>query len=101
MECKFVVGQKVVCVDTSLRGCRPNDEHLAMLQINKIYTISEILVRYKIMAVTVKEIEMWPHVFRADRFRPLRETKTDISVFNKLLTPAPKEPVRQRVKEDA
>lgn len=90
MECKFVVGQKVVCINDQPR--RPTAEKL--LTIGNIYTVSgfdiDLVDQIFITLMETDGKGYWsisnpawfPH-----RFKPLEETKTDISIFTKLLRP--------------
>jgi hypothetical protein len=81
----FHVGQKVVCVE---------GEPTWGLFEGSVYTISRVgLFGGKVTRhhVDVSEIRNEiPLGWRATRFRPLVETKTDISIFTNMLT---KEPV--------
>lgn len=93
----FYVGQKVVCVDA---GPNPMSGLVPPLTKDAVYTISDVKVCWDGCGVNVVEAPapfdvFGPHVplYMALRFRPAAERKTDISVFEKLLTPAPiKEP---------
>lgn len=79
----FRIGQKVVCVRND------NVEH--WLELNKVYTVEGV----ETYIGGVKLTEIGPHVdaeeyhwyFINNRFRPLVERKTDISVFKALLNP--------------
>lgn len=91
----FYVGQKVVCIDNS-GDSRPH------LVLNAVYTIESMNYRLvdwegnKELGVNLVEV---PHIetedyyaeYRATRFRPLEENKTDISVFKSLLNPIKEE----------
>lgn len=83
----FHVGQKVVCVDAS-EGERSGK---VMLTLNAVYTISEICaeVRFGERGVFVAEIsrKISRPGFKARRFRPAVEKKTDISIFKEMLVP--------------
>jgi hypothetical protein len=88
------VGQKVVCVDDSLSELRDVDEILPTK--GKIYTIRAI-VRRSSLGFHLVEITNEPYryrdgfgelSFKASRFRPVVERKTDISIFTAMLTPA-------------
>ena len=87
MECNFVVGQKVVCV---------NDEFPEMQKIiaarnefelpvqDRVYEISKIHAPKGVVKLQLKEVgEPWN--FRPNRFRPL--ITTEISVFEAMLAP--------------
>jgi hypothetical protein len=104
MECPFHIGQKVVCV---------NDTGVIISKYIKkgnIYTVSfigEYDAPYQGVYVALVEVITSTSYTQGDfyhwRFRPLQETKTDISIFNKMLTPAPKESVkevRRKIKEN-
>ena len=94
MECTFVAGQKVVCVDNKPRRA---DENLRLLlKDGAIYTIREVSKRPDGIGVLLNEINSYDHRCGAvryyfyDRFRPLVSTKTDISSFQKILEEASK-----------
>jgi len=98
MECKFVVGQKVVCINDSTGDFRlPNLKYLNTLdglKKGEIYTIREIFI---------DPIHEWPSVklneiirpildnegceagFCFRRFAPLKEKTSDISIFTEIL----------------
>lgn len=71
----FRVGMKVVCVDAS--DCSD------ILRHNGIYTISKVgLLSHGESGVTVEEDKSdcgWPIHWRASRFRPLVDTKQEVS----------------------
>lgn len=73
----FRVGQEVVCVDAS----DPAGRH--GIRAGTVYVLTGLDREFVMIGETGKCL--W---YRA-RFRPLIERKTDISVFTKLLTPAP------------
>lgn len=84
----FHVGQKVVCVDASNSpGCTwgPRERPVE----DAIYTVSEVGIS-EIGNPAIKLMELprdqkeWTW-FRSNRFRPVVERKTDISVFTKIL----------------
>ena len=85
----FRVGQKVVCINNKgLRYSIPNEPRVLE---GAIYTVSAVDVRFGLPVIRTEET--W-HDDRnpfswlyARRFRPLVETKTDISIFQKMLTP--------------
>ena len=78
----FRVGQKVVCIrGTILCPC---------LRQDKIYTCLGF-DRFGLMIVDCYD---GPHSWFKDRFRPIVERKTDITIFKALLTPS-KERVNQ------
>jgi hypothetical protein len=84
----FRVGQKVVCI---------SEDKTRILRRGRIYTIASIRwigadeTNDPGLGVTVeetptKEDDEWFAEFRAERFRPIVERKTDISIFTKMLT---------------
>lgn len=78
----FRVGQKVVCVD---------GDPLWGLCTGSIYTIARVgfyrAGQASRLHVDVSEIKnSIPLGWRATRFRPLSERKTDISIFTKMLS---------------
>jgi hypothetical protein len=77
----FRVGEKVVCVD-------PVNEWGFILVRGQIYTISKVGMFFSELHVDVIEA-LTPHslAWRASRFRPVVERKTDISIFTKILKP--------------
>lgn len=93
----FRIGQKVVCVDDKLVDlntiapwARNPSRLTGVLVEGHIYTITGVNVENEIdllhrPCVTIAE-ERIPHAYLATRFRPLVETKTDISVFTEMLT---------------
>lgn len=105
MSANFYVGQKVVCIDDSDRRMRATTyEGPNPLRKGTIYTVREIAYRHTggDLTLMLKEIVLpvcWfygqEYAFLADRFRPLDERKTDISVFTRLLEPSPAD--RERV----
>jgi hypothetical protein len=104
MECKFHVGQKVVCIDDDKT---PPAGHVVLSDmifpvIGKIYTVSEIRIGtvgnmpcialaeipFQLVEVLVdNEIRVGDVVFNASAFRPLVDRKTDISIFKAMLAP--------------
>ena len=79
----FYVGQKVVCIDDS------DSTGPVPVQRGKIYTIANPFIGNRLGKPCVTLIEfpfhkgMWK-----DRFRPVVERKTDISIFIEMLNPA-------------
>lgn len=85
----FRVGQKVVCVD--VKGCPDG-----LLVRGRIYTIATIKYFdgsssfHRGYGVTLEELpaieteDFWAE-YKATRFRPVVERKTDISVFHEIL----------------
>ena len=87
----FRAGQKVVCVDAY---------DASMLALNRVYTVNKISFlekhrwRGKItegFSLTLYETAPEPRYsgFAAERFKPLDERKTDISVLTKILNGHP------------
>lgn len=93
----FRVGQKVVCVDAG-----PTDAGLpSILTKDAVYTIASIKEFWGGLGVRLIEITLPDYAprhvnaWKAERFRPVVERKTDISVFTQLLKPTKvAEPVR-------
>jgi hypothetical protein len=93
MICPFHVGQKVVCVEDEWPGFVD-----CPLVKGAIYTVDEIIapeltwsfdgidVRPSIRLVETRNNVAEIDSFNPARFRPLVETKTDISVFQAMLT---------------
>ena len=87
MKCKFVVGQKVVCIKelrwrTSWEGIT---EEMPMIKVGNVYTIKNIKpARIIHVLLELQEIggDNW---FEYTVFKPLDERKTDISVFTRML----------------
>lgn len=98
MECKFVVGQKVVCISKSWMDYVLNEVTMHCPIYGNVYTIKSIQVFDGIMDgiafLTLKEIG-GERVYAYTGFRPLQERpkETDISVFRKMLDDV-KEPER-------
>lgn len=103
----FRVGQQVVCVDATW-GCATGSRHQVLCCPNLpteglIYTIrsidSVVAVRGHRATAFIRLVEIanpaasngTEPYFEAHKYRPLVETKTDISIFKKMLTPASKE----------
>lgn len=85
MDCHFRVGQKVICVHAL--------DSAEFLIEKKIYTIQDIFNDIGVIFLTLKEVPVMPQKqcgWFHWRFRPIAETKTDISVFNKMLPPTTK-----------
>jgi hypothetical protein len=77
----FHIGQKVVCVDAAVR------ERPCSLKKDNIYTITNTGIFLSDAWVAVAEARPADGSigFYADRFRPVVEKKTDISMFTALL----------------
>ena len=113
MECNFVVGQKVVCVDDKWANSdHPVHKETIHPKIGHVYTIRDMGPNVDgEIALRFVEIRNKRRLFRDGvdeanffhwHFRPVKENKTDISIFKKMLTPAPKEDIRipsKKVKE--
>jgi hypothetical protein len=81
----FRVGQKVVCVNARNQG---GDPPFAVK--GAIYIITDIDSDGE-LGLNFAELNMAPeHFLFAWRFRPIVERKTDISIFEKMLTPSDK-----------
>lgn len=85
MECKFTVGQKVVCVDDV-----PRHYPSAGVKYGSIYTITKIGIHHTRECPVVwlsEEEALGEWGFYADRFRPIQDTKkeTSIEVFRDIL----------------
>lgn len=92
----FQVGQKVVCVDDFFPSPLWSNGDTGGLKAGRVYTIRWIGVSYhpykgRAQCILLEGITRiyygtdWP--FKATRFRPAVERKTDISIFRSLLTP--------------
>lgn len=90
MECPFVVGQKVVCVDASSQNTRSFQPVVE----NSIYTVRSIFVSPidGQVGVLLNEIRndfhpVWglERGYFARRFGPLVTRKSDISIFTAIL----------------
>lgn len=97
MECKFVVGQKVVCIGgpwLCVEWDSPPPPFLP--KRGEVYSIIAISARFGGIYLTFKEI-IGDHNFNHTGFRPLqerpKEADTDISVFSPLLNVRETEPV--------
>jgi hypothetical protein len=90
----FRVGQKVVCVDDAI----PTFARLVRwvfrfpwnLRRGEIYTIAKVsnIAGPTVTLIEVKNPPLPEGAFWARRFRPVVERKTDISVFEAMLTDA-------------
>lgn len=77
----FHVGQKVVCVEGT------SGHHVLVL--GQVYTIARIGMFGRALHVDVVECSTDIRLgWRAARFRPVVERKTDISVFTAMLKPS-------------
>jgi hypothetical protein len=98
MNCGFMPGQRVVCVDDDFdRRAERISLGIMLPEKNAVYTIREVLIYLGQTCVRLEEIvnRPWPpdlvpegeQAFKASRFRPVIET--DISVFKKMLVNPP------------
>lgn len=88
----FYVGQKVVCVDASLATF-----HHPPLVLNRVYTVAAFALHPRTIGPEVGLYEFQPvdniydpygfglWMWRAERFRPVQDIKTDISWARKLV----------------
>lgn len=80
----FRVGQPVECVE----GCSNPTWYL---EKGKIYIVSDVGLFCDRLHVDLEGFPpspLGPLAFRASRFRPIVERKTDISIFTAMLTPS-------------
>lgn len=91
MECKYKVGDEVVCVDDIMLDTNGTELNSGLV-LGKIYTITEIVIKdgfyikyfFAQPVVKVKETQHpWNESYHHLRFQPLK--KTDISVFQDML----------------
>ena len=81
----FHVGQKVVCIDARTPvGCTQE------LKPGGIYTIADISeywdgIGIRLVEIKAEQTRRYIDAFRVERFRPIVEKKTDISVFTDIL----------------
>ena len=98
MECNFRVGQKVVCINaTDWKHPTYSDKKEIFPKVDEIYTIREIFTddgdEFGCFTITLEEIRNkkrycgYEITFYVWRFRPLVESKTDISIFQEMLKP--------------
>jgi hypothetical protein len=84
----FRVGQKVVCIDAAqFPGFRWHPD-ADIPRVGEVYTVTGIFQKDGKPGVVLKEIKNVEEVYsgyRASRFRPAVDRKTDISVFTKIL----------------
>jgi hypothetical protein len=90
----FQAGQKVVCVDAGFDN-EPGRRWLADPPIEgQVYTVRRVLLvdsyngrEQGVVLDEIKNLPTWGYSYRATRFRPVVERKTDISIFTRMLTP--------------
>jgi hypothetical protein len=85
----FKIGQKVVCVRVG-DYLSMNFFHPSPLKKGEVYTISGVgtINEGESVGISLEEIvhpNGEPAWYLTDRFRPVQEKKTDISVFQKIL----------------
>lgn len=94
MDCKFVVGQKVVCIADGWTRAWLSDTAACPVVKGQIYVIRAIFPFMGRIMVRLKEHP--DHQFGHEGFRPLqerpKEADTDISIFNPLLNVRENEP---------
>jgi hypothetical protein len=108
MKYKFVVGQKVVCINDKPWKDGNGEVTVGPDPVfNEIYTIEDIvdgyLVRFFIdsTADIFLKLKEFKCNYDARYFKPLEEKKTDISDLKKLLIPSSTQPkVKHKVKEN-
>lgn len=87
----FYRGQKVVCIDAS---GEPGKTWLADIpEEGQVYTVFMVFISQGELQLVLDEIKndaVFDHGYRAKRFRPVVERKTDISVFTAMLNPSKK-----------
>lgn len=93
----FHVGQKVVCVD-DLPSINARITRAPSLTKGQVFTIRDMEIWKGVLLVRLVEIVAAPFDFidrgwlepswRASRFRPIVERKTDISIFTSMLNPS-------------
>lgn len=106
MECKFTVGQKVVCINATPNpaGTYPfmtkSDMH--GLTVGQVYTVRDVFINLvghicirlnEIIRPTDSTGNLWAKGteagWREIRFKPLETKKTDISIFTDMLNKSP------------
>jgi hypothetical protein len=91
MKCKFVVGQKVVCVFSGDWGTYPGERITRMPKFGEVCEVVAIepclfedaTVGVKLLGFDQRD------VFNHLCFEPVQEKKTDISIFTEMLTRMP------------
>lgn len=104
----FYIGQKVVCIakgdwSNAIKNHSAGGQSITVPKAGVIYTIREIYTDpftgrtgIRLAEVVNDSITRWANYklymeigWHEHEFRPLRERKTDISIFRKLLGPSP------------
>ena len=86
----FRVGQEVVCIKDDWFALAPGAPPLPIC--NEIYVVSSISnMRFGHRSYDLFTLRDFPSDWRysVDNFRPVVKTKTDISIFEAMLTPSP------------
>lgn len=90
MDCKFVVGQKVVCIFSG-EWDDVDDDDSPIPKEGEVYEISAIDTHPNypnnigLQLASFNPDDRWNHVC----FAPVQEKKTDISIFQEMLTKMP------------
>jgi hypothetical protein len=86
----FYVGQKVVCVNAGWllsENLNPVSAEMSLTE-GRVYTVVKIRRERGVAGVRLAEADAAPcWGFLAERFRPVVERKTDISIFKAMLNP--------------
>jgi hypothetical protein len=84
----FYVGQKVVCVNAGPLVNPIGNVHVApQLEEGRVYTVLAVAAGKGLLLMEVAPSPPHP-AFNAERFRPVVERKTDISIFRAMLNPS-------------
>lgn len=83
----FHIGQRVICVRAPI--CELRWPWTAYPVEGQVYTIREVMLSSVLLAEIVSAIGRsgYEGAFDANRFRPIVEKKTDISIFTAMLSP--------------
>jgi hypothetical protein len=92
----FRVGQKVVCVDASDDIPGTSIWKADAPIEGEVYTVLKVGASRcdgvpALLLLEIKNTAIWDFSYRASRFRPIVERKTDISIFTAMLNPSRKE----------
>lgn len=91
----FHIGQKVVCIKRDAWGGGNAFGDECFPRFGEIYTVRFVDQESGVSWIRLEEIvnPLHPYIgdlteasFRSDRFRPIVSTKTDISIFTRMLT---------------